>query len=93
MNCAAVSTRVPRRRGSGNSGGNFNEDVRARVQEYKGYTLLGDTRFQRVQFWIGQGANGKGTPANIVQALHNRTAAVQLDDLGGFKTRSSSVLA
>lgn len=62
------------------------EDVRARVQEYAGYTLLGDTRFQRAQFWIGQGANGKGTLANIVQALHNRTAAVQLDDLGGFKT-------
>ncbi len=62
------------------------EDVKARVQEYAGYTLLGDTRFQRAQFWLGQGANGKGTLANIIQALHNRTAAIQLDDLGGFKT-------
>lgn len=62
------------------------KEVRERVQEYAGYTLLGDTRFQRAQFWIGQGANGKGTLANIIQALHNRTAAVQLDDLGGFRT-------
>lgn len=60
-------------------------DVRSRVQEYVGYTLLGDTRFQRAQFWIGPGANGKGVLANIVQALHSKSAAVQLDDLGGFR--------
>lgn len=59
--------------------------VRARVQEYIGYTLLSDTRFQRAQIWIGSGANGKGTLANLVQALHERTAAVQLDCLEGFR--------
>lgn len=61
------------------------EDVRNRVQEYIGYTLLPDARFQRAQIWIGSGANGKGALANIVQALHMRTAAVQLDALDGFK--------
>lgn len=60
-------------------------DVRNRVQEYVGYTLLGDTRFQRAQFWIGSGANGKGALANIVQALHRKSAAIQLDELGGFR--------
>lgn len=60
-------------------------DVLARVQEYVGYTLLPDARFQRAQIWIGGGANGKGTLANLIQALHHRTAAVQLDALDGFK--------
>lgn len=61
------------------------EGVRRRVQEYIGYTLVPDTRFQRAQVWIGPGANGKGVLANITQALHHRTAAVQLDALDGFK--------
>ena len=60
-------------------------EVRARVQEYIGYTLLPDTRFQRAQLWLGDGANGKGVLANIVQALHGTVAAVRLDDLAGFK--------
>lgn len=60
-------------------------DVRDRVQEYIGYTLLPDTRFQRAQLWLGDGANGKGVLANIVQQLHGAVAAVRLDDLAGFK--------
>lgn len=59
-------------------------DVRARVQEYVGYTLLADARYQRAQFWLGEGANGKGVLANIVQALHGRIAAIALDQLAGF---------
>jgi len=58
--------------------------IRSRVQEYIGYTLLPDARFQRAQIWLGSGANGKGCLANIVQALHKRTTAVQLDALDGF---------
>lgn len=58
--------------------------VRGRVQEYIGYTLLADTRYQMAQFWLGQGANGKGVLANIVQALHGRIAAIALDQLSGF---------
>jgi len=60
-------------------------EVLARVQEYIGYSFLPDARFQRAQLWLGEGANGKGTLANIIQALHHRTAAVQLDALDGFK--------
>lgn len=58
--------------------------VRNRVQEYIGYTLLPDARFQLAQIWIGSGANGKGTLANIVQALHERKAAVSPSKLDGF---------
>lgn len=59
--------------------------VRDRVQEYVGYTLIPDTRFQRVQVWIGDGANGKGLCANIVQTLHEKVASVHLDHLSGFR--------
>ncbi|QJD91686.1 DNA primase [Duganella dendranthematis] len=59
-------------------------EVRARVQEYVGYTLTSDTRYQRAQLWLGSGANGKGVLANIVQALHGRAEAVRLDELDGF---------
>jgi len=58
--------------------------VRERVQEYIGYTLLPDAPHQIAQFWLGSGANGKGVLANIVQALHHRVAAVNLDELDGF---------
>jgi len=62
--------------------------VQCRVQEYIGYTLLPDARFQRAQIWLGSGANGKGALANIVQALHERTAAVQLDNLDKYRMAS-----
>jgi putative DNA primase/helicase len=58
--------------------------VQGRVQEYVGYTLLADARYQRAQFWLGDGANGKGVLANVVQALHGRIAAIALDQLAGF---------
>lgn len=61
------------------------EAVRARVQEYVGYTLTADARYQRAQLWLGSGANGKGALANIVQALHGRPESIQLDALDGFK--------
>lgn len=60
------------------------EAVRKYVQEYIGYTLLPDCRFQRAQFWLGSGANGKSTLAEIVGALHERPIALQLDALDGF---------
>ena len=60
-------------------------DVRDLVQEYAGYTLLGDTRFQKAQWWIGSGANGKGTLAQIIAALHQRASALSIDSLDGFR--------
>lgn len=60
-------------------------EVRARVQEYIGYTLTSDARYQRAQLWLGPGGNGKGVLANIVQELHGNTAAISLDKLDGFR--------
>lgn len=63
-------------------------EVRARVQEYVGYTLLPDARFQIAQIWIGSGANGKGTLANIVQALHELHAAASPSKLDSYAAAS-----
>lgn len=60
------------------------EQLRDRVQEYVGYTLLGDHRYQRAAMWLGAGANGKGVLSNIVQALHQQVAAIQLDNKSRF---------
>jgi len=59
-------------------------DVRRLVQQYVGYTLISDTRFQVAQWWFGSGANGKGFLAQIVSALHRKVAAADIEDLGGF---------
>lgn len=59
--------------------------LRSVVQEYLGYTLLGDTRFQTAQFWYGSGSNGKGVLAEICMALHENPVAMQIDRLDGFK--------
>lgn len=64
------------------------KEVRARVQEYFGYTLTNDARYQLAQYWLGSGANGKGVLANILMALHSRPESVQLDALDGFKLSS-----
>jgi putative DNA primase/helicase len=58
--------------------------VRQRVQEYIGYSLLPDNRFQRAALWLGSGANGKGVLSNIVQKLHAKTQAIQLDNNSRF---------
>lgn len=60
------------------------ETVRARVQEYAGYTLMHDARFHKAALWIGKGANGKGVLAVVLQALHRNVAAVDLGNLEGF---------
>ncbi|MDR7927342.1 phage/plasmid primase, P4 family [Acidithiobacillus thiooxidans] len=60
--------------------------VRALVQQYIGYTLVGDTRHDVAQWWFGSGANGKSVLAEIVGALHRKVASANLEDLGGFQS-------
>ncbi len=62
--------------------------VRERVQEYVGYTLIPDARFQVSQLWVGDGSNGKGVLAKIVMALHGKVAALNLTNLSGFALAS-----
>lgn len=60
------------------------EDVQQLVQEYIGYTLTNDVRFQKAQVWVGNGCNGKSVLLKIVSALHARVGAICLDRLTGF---------
>lgn len=60
------------------------EDVRALVQEYCGYTLLNDVRHQVAQIWVGDGRNGKSVLLKIIQKLHAKVGSLQLDKLDGF---------
>lgn len=60
--------------------------VRGLVQQYIGYTLIGDTRHRVAQWWFGSGSNGKSVLAEIVSALHRKVAAANLSDLGGFNS-------
>jgi putative DNA primase/helicase len=60
------------------------ETLRARVQEFVGYTLLPDHRYQRAAMWLGTGANGKGVLSNIVQALHKEVAAIKVNNHSRF---------
>lgn len=60
--------------------------VRGRVQEYAGYSLTGDARYQRVMMFYGPGANGKGALSNIIQALHgDGVGAAWLDSMDGAR--------
>lgn len=63
--------------------------VRTRVQEFVGYTLLSDSRFQRAALWLGSGANGKGVLSSIVQALHANVQSIQLDNTSRFALSSA----
>jgi putative DNA primase/helicase len=61
-----------------------NEQERQLVQEYCGYTLLNDVRFQCCQVWVGNGRNGKSVLMKIMEQLHSKVGTIDLDDLSGF---------
>ncbi|MEL4177771.1 DNA primase family protein [Roseateles sp. PN1] len=65
-----------------------NKDKQELVQEYSGYTLIPDTRFQKCLVNTGEGSNGKSVLISIVSALHQKVAAMRLDKLDGFGTYS-----
>jgi putative DNA primase/helicase len=60
------------------------KQVRQLVQEYCGYTLLNDVRFQCCQVWVGNGRNGKSVLMKIMEQLHAKVGTVNLDELSGF---------
>lgn len=59
--------------------------VRAFLQEFAGYTLLGDTRHEVAAWLIGDGGTGKGTVGVVMQALHRNAIALSLNALDGFR--------
>lgn len=60
------------------------EDERRLVQEYCGYTLLNDVRFQKAQVWVGDGSNGKSVLLKVISELHAKVGSISLDNLSGF---------
>jgi len=58
--------------------------VQSFLQEFVGYTLMPDNRFQTGLWLTGNGANGKGVFAKVIEQLHNNTAAINLDSIGAY---------
>lgn len=65
-----------------------NDDVRNYVQEYVGYTLMPDPRFQTGIWFMGAGSNGKSTLVEIIAALHEKVSTISLDNMDGFALTS-----
>ena len=55
------------------------------VAEWCGSTLISSVRFGKAMVWEGGGSNGKSVLAKILETLHERVAAVDLDNLQGFQ--------
>ena len=62
----------------------LDKETQGWVQEYAGYSLMGDCRFQTAAFFLGTGANGKSTFTDIMAALHKKVVSAQLNALSGF---------
>lgn len=51
------------------------------VQEYCGYTFTNTTRKQKMQMWIGDGANGKSVMLHILSSAHGAAISVDISDV------------
>ncbi len=60
-------------------------ETRGWIQEYVGYSLLSDCRFQKALFLLGSGANGKSAFASIISHLHAQVVSMAVDRLEGFQ--------
>ncbi|ANJ73076.1 MULTISPECIES: phage/plasmid primase, P4 family [Burkholderiaceae] len=60
------------------------EAVRQVVQEYCGYTLTNTTRKQKMQWWVGKGANGKSVLIEILSSLHGNPVSVKINEVGQY---------
>ncbi len=54
------------------------------VQEYCGYTLLNDNRFQKALVMEGEGANGKSVLIELMTHVHQNARSIRLDKLENF---------
>lgn len=65
-----------------------NPEIRNYLQEYVGYTLLADTRHEVAAWLIGEGGTGKGTTGVVVQALHRKVVAIDLENANQYTMAS-----
>lgn len=59
-------------------------DVRARVQEFAGYTLTNSTRKQLMFWFLGKGANGKSVFMTCLTKLHANPVSVKLAEIAQY---------
>ncbi|CAD9227880.1 SF3 helicase domain-containing protein [Burkholderia cenocepacia] len=59
-------------------------DVRARVQEFSGYTLTNSTRKQLMFWMLGKGANGKSVYVSCLTRLHANPVSVKLAEIAQY---------
>src|SRR5438093_163652 len=59
-------------------GGSPRKEWIAFMQRLAGYLLTGETKEQKLFFFLGEGANGKGTWVEVVRSLLGTYAAVTL---------------
>ncbi len=67
-----------------------NSEIRDYLQEYAGYTLLSDTRHEIAAWLIGEGGTGKGTVGVVMQGIHRKVVALNLEQINQY-TMSSLV--
>lgn len=56
-------------------------DKKMQVQEFCGYTFTNTTRKQKMQFWIGDGANGKSVMLHLLGKAHGAAISVDISDV------------
>jgi len=61
------------------------KDIQSLLQEYAGYTLLNDNRYEAAMLLSGVGANGKSVFIEILRALHVSAKSMRLDQMNGFE--------
>jgi len=61
------------------------KDVQKLLQEYAGYTLLNDNRYEAAMMLTGKGANGKSVLIETLRALHVAARSMRLDQMKGFE--------
>jgi len=56
------------------------------LQEFAGYSLLADNRYQKALMLKGDGGEGKSIFLDILRGIHPNNSSIKLDKLQGFKS-------
>ena len=56
-------------------------DKKRLVQEFCGYSLTNSMRKQKMQMWIGDGANGKSVMLHLLSSAHGAAVSVDISDV------------
>lgn len=60
------------------------QQLQSVLQEYSGYTLLNDVRYQKALALVGEGGTGKSVYLELIQSIHQNVGSIPLNKLNGF---------